>query len=88
MKAYPSIESLDRSIKSVVIITIYGGWKNPSYRWYRPNIDAIIEEGNIDLLNQLFSQDVARNNRRATKRRAILCLEPVDRAAFHSVMPR
>ncbi len=61
MKAYPLIESSDRSIKPVVIITIYGGWKNPSYRWFRPNIDAIIAEGNIELLNRLFTQDVARH---------------------------
>jgi hypothetical protein len=61
LKAYPLTESVDRSIKPVVIITMYGGWENPSYRWYRPNIDAIIEEGNFPLLNQLFSQDVARH---------------------------
>jgi hypothetical protein len=61
MKAYPLLESLDRSVKPVIIITLYGGWENPSYRWYRPNIDAIIEEGNLTLLHQLFSQDVARH---------------------------
>jgi hypothetical protein len=61
MKTYPLIESLDRSIKPVTIVTLYGCWENPSYRWYRPNIDAIIEEGNIALLHQLFIQDVARH---------------------------
>jgi hypothetical protein len=61
MQAYPLLESVDRSIKPVTIITLYGGWENPSYRWYRPNIDAIIEEGNMTLLHQLFIQDVARH---------------------------
>jgi hypothetical protein len=69
LKAYPLTESLvggaspteNRSIKPVVIITIYGGWENPSYRWYRPNIDAIIQEGNFPLLNRLFDEDVARH---------------------------
>lgn len=59
MHGYYLIESLDRSIKPAVIITLYGGWENPSYRWFRPNIDAIIAEGNVDLLNRLFTQDVA-----------------------------
>ena len=27
MKAYPLLESLDRSVKPVIIITLYGGWK-------------------------------------------------------------
>ena len=61
LKSYSLTESLDRSIKPVTIITLYGGWENPSYRWYRPNIDAIIEEGNFPLLNNLFRQDVARH---------------------------
>jgi hypothetical protein len=61
LKAYPLVESLDRSIKPVVIITIYSGWETSSYRWYRPNIDAIIEEGNFTLLNHLLSQDVLRH---------------------------
>jgi hypothetical protein len=61
MQAYPLLESVDRRVKPVTIITLYGGWENPSYRWYRPNIDAIIEEGNIGLLHQLFIQDVARH---------------------------
>jgi hypothetical protein len=61
LETYPLLESLDRSIKAVVIITIYGGWENPSYRWYRPNIDAIIAEGNLTLLHQLFIQDVVRH---------------------------
>jgi hypothetical protein len=61
LETYPLLESLDRSIKPVVIITIYGGWETSSYRWYRPNIDAIIEEGNFELLNQLLSQDVLRH---------------------------
>jgi hypothetical protein len=61
MQAYPLVETVDRSIKPVTIVTLYGGWENPSYRWYRPNIDAIIEEGNIALLHQLFIQDVARH---------------------------
>jgi hypothetical protein len=61
LEVYPSLESLNRSIKPVVIITIYGGWENPSYRWYRPNIDAIIAEGNFKLLYHLVSQDVLRH---------------------------
>lgn len=59
--AYPFSESIDRSIKPVVIITIYGGWETSSYRWYRPNIDAIIAEGNFKLLYHLVSQDVLRH---------------------------
>jgi hypothetical protein len=61
MQAYPLVESVDRRVKPVTIVTLYGCWENPSYRWYRPNIDAIIEEGNIALLHQLFIQDVARH---------------------------
>jgi hypothetical protein len=58
---YPLTESLNRSIKPVIIITIYGGWETSNYRWYRPNIDAIIAEGNFGLLNQFLSQDVLRH---------------------------
>jgi hypothetical protein len=58
LEMYPLTESLNRSIKPVVIITIYGGWETSSYRWYRPNIDAIIAEGNFELLNRFLSQDV------------------------------
>ena len=61
MKAYPLVESVDRRVKPVTIITLIGGWENPSYRWYRPNVDAIIEEGNFTLLHQLFVRDVARH---------------------------
>jgi hypothetical protein len=61
MKAYPLVESLDRRVKPVTIVTLYGCWENPSYRWYRPNIDAIIAEGNFTLLHQLFIQDVVRH---------------------------
>jgi hypothetical protein len=56
--AYPFTESLDRSIKPVVIVTIYGGYGTNSYRWIRYGIDAIVEERNIDLLNHFFKQDV------------------------------
>jgi hypothetical protein len=56
--AYPFSESLDRSIKPVVIITIYGGWENPSYRWLRYGIDAIVEERNFKLLHHFFEQDI------------------------------
>jgi|GEM_PF-5739091 len=59
MQTYFLVESLDRRVKPVIIITLYGAWENPSYRWFRPNIDAIIAEGNIALLHQLFIQDVA-----------------------------
>jgi hypothetical protein len=58
LAAYFLLESIDRSIKPVTIVTLYGGWENPSYRWYRPNIDAIIEEGNFALLHNLLVQDV------------------------------
>ena len=61
MQGYWLVGSDDRSVKPVVIITLHGGWKNPSYRWYRPNIDAIIQEGNMGLLLELFTQDVARH---------------------------
>jgi hypothetical protein len=56
--AYPFSESLDRSIKPVVIVTIYGGWKNPSYRWLRYGIDAVVEERNFDLIHHFFKQDI------------------------------
>ncbi len=56
--AYPFSESLDRSIKPVVIVTIYGGYGTNSYRWLRPNIDAIVEERNIGLIYQFFEQDI------------------------------
>jgi hypothetical protein len=59
--AYPFSESVDRAIKPVVIVTIYGGWENPSYRWLRPNIDAIVEENNFDLMNRFFKQDILSN---------------------------
>jgi hypothetical protein len=56
--AYPFSESLDRSIKPVVIVTIYGDYGTNSYRWIRYGIDAIVEERNVDLLNHFFKQDV------------------------------
>jgi hypothetical protein len=56
--AYPFSESLDRSIKPVVIVTIYGGYGTNSYRWLRPNIDAIVEERNFKLIYQFFEQDI------------------------------
>ena len=59
--AYPFSESLDRSVKPVIIVTIYGGWENPSYRWLRPNIDAIVEERNLDLLKHFFELDILSN---------------------------
>jgi hypothetical protein len=59
--AYPFSESLDRSVKPVVIVTIYGGWENPSYRWLRYGIDAIIEERNFDLMHHFFKQDILSN---------------------------
>ena len=58
LTSYPFSESLDRSIKPVVIVTIYGSWENPSYRWLRYGIDAIVEERNFKLLYHLFEQDV------------------------------
>lgn len=58
LTSYPFSESLDRSIKPVVIVTIYGGWENPSYRWVRYGIDAIVEERNFKLLYHLFEQDI------------------------------
>lgn len=67
LTAYPFAESSDRSpldgvlartIKPVIVITLRDGDKVSNYRWYRPNIDAIIEEGNLDLLNRLLHQDV------------------------------
>jgi hypothetical protein len=69
LRAYPLVESLvgtaspteNRSIKPVIIITIYGGWENPSYRWYRPNIDAIVEQENFTLLRQLLDLDALRH---------------------------
>ena len=61
MQGYWLVESDDRSVKPVIVITLQGAWKNPSYRWYRPNIDAIIQEGNMGLLLELFTQDVARH---------------------------
>jgi hypothetical protein len=51
------VDSDDRSIKLVAIVTIYGE-ENHSYRWYRPNLDAIIAEGNFTLLKNLLIQDV------------------------------
>jgi hypothetical protein len=56
--AYPFSESLDRSIKPVVIVTIYGGWEKMSYRWLCYGIDAIVEERNFKLLHQFFEQDI------------------------------
>ena len=56
--AYPFSESLDRSIKPVVIVTIYGGYGTNSYRWLRFGIDAIVEERNVRLMRHLFEQDV------------------------------
>jgi hypothetical protein len=57
-KAYPLTESLDRSMKPVIIITIYSDEEINSYRWYRPNIDAVIAEGNMELLKRFVVQDV------------------------------
>jgi hypothetical protein len=56
--AYPFIESLDRSIKPVIILTIYGGYGTNNYQWLRPHIDAIVEERNFNLLNHFFEQDI------------------------------
>ena len=56
--AYPFSESLDRSIKPVVIVTIYGGYGTNSYRWLRFGIDAIVEERNVRLMRHLFEQDI------------------------------
>ena len=56
--AYPFSESLDRSIKPVVIVTIYGGYGTNSYRWLRPHIDAVVQERNFDLIYQFFKQDI------------------------------
>jgi len=56
--AYPFSESLDRSIKPVVIVTIYGGYGTNSYQWFRPHIDAVIQERNFDLIYQFFKQDI------------------------------
>jgi hypothetical protein len=58
LKAYPFAESPRRSLKPVIVITLRDGDKVGNYRWYRPNIDAIIEEGYLDLLNRLLHQDV------------------------------
>ena len=58
LKAYPLAESFDHSIKPVIIIALHDGGKTNSYRWYRPNIDAVIEEGNFDLLKRFLIQDV------------------------------
>ena len=58
LTAYPFSESLDRSIKPVVIVTIYGGYETNSYRWLLPHIDAIVEEGNFDLIYQFFKRDI------------------------------
>jgi hypothetical protein len=57
-EAYPFSESLDRSIKPVAIVTIYGGYGTNSYRWCRPNIDAIIEERNFTLIDHFFKKDI------------------------------
>ena len=55
---YPFSESLDRSIKPIVIVTIYGGYGTNSYRWLRFGIDAIVEERNVRLMRHFFEQDV------------------------------
>lgn len=57
-RAYPFSESLDRSVKPVVIVTIYGGYGTNSYRWLRYGIDAIVEERNSKLLHYFFEQDI------------------------------
>jgi hypothetical protein len=56
--SYTFIESLDRAIKPVVIVTIYGGYGTNSYKWLRPDIDAIVAERNFDLLHHFFKQDI------------------------------
>jgi hypothetical protein len=56
--SYAFIESLDRQVKPVVIVTIYGGYGTNSYQWLRPHIDAIVEERNFDLINHFFKQDI------------------------------
>jgi hypothetical protein len=58
LKAYRFAESRSCPVNPVIVITLREGDKVSSYRWYRPNIDAIIEEGNLDLLNRLLYQDV------------------------------
>jgi hypothetical protein len=57
-EAYRFIESIDRSIRTEIILTIYGDRRSFSYRWCRPNIDAIVEERNFDLLTNFLNQDV------------------------------
>jgi hypothetical protein len=61
LKAYRFAESRSRPVNPVIVITLREGDKVNSYRWYRPNIDAIIAEGNLDLLNQLLHQDVLKH---------------------------
>jgi hypothetical protein len=58
LTGYPFSESLDRSIKPVVIVTIYGGYGTNSYRWLRYGIDAVVEERNFKLLHHFFEQDI------------------------------
>jgi hypothetical protein len=61
LESYFLTNADDRSIKPVIIIAIYGGWGNQTYRWYRPNVDAIIEEGNFELMRNLLIEDVIRH---------------------------
>jgi hypothetical protein len=58
-EAYRFSDALDRSIRSLTILTIYGDRGSITYRWYRPHIDAVVTERNFDLLNNFISQDLS-----------------------------
>ena len=57
LAAFPILESLNRSIKAVVIVAIFDGCNTTSYRWCRPHLDAIVAEQNFMLLRHLLKLD-------------------------------
>jgi hypothetical protein len=58
-QAYYFSESLHRSLKPVIIVTLsFDGDYKRLYHWYRPDLDAIVTERNYPLLKHLFDRDI------------------------------
>ena len=58
LAAFPVLESLNRSIKPVMIVAIFNGCETTSYRWSRPHLDAIVAERNFTLIKHLLKLDL------------------------------
>jgi hypothetical protein len=62
-EAYRFSDALNRSTRASTILTIYSASRSFTYRWCRPNIDAVVTERNFDLLNNFLAQDIPLNTK-------------------------